>query len=190
MNSEPLCPICEEGNLTAQKDQNKVEYKGKTSFLDNHFSICDCCGAEQANTQQIKTNKRLMIAFKKAVDGLLNGSDVRLIREQLGLKQSDAAKIFGGGPVAFSKYEANDVAQSEAMDKLLRVAAKVPEAFVHLAKSASFPVVEEPCKSTTKGWASRSLVTKENKSRKTITVLSSATLQQTSQWEEQERIYA
>jgi HTH-type transcriptional regulator/antitoxin MqsA len=61
-----------------------------------------------------------MVAFKKEVDGLLTGAQVRALRERLGINQSEAAKIFGGGLVAFSKYESDDVSQSEAMDKLLR----------------------------------------------------------------------
>ena len=32
-----------------------------------------------------------------------------------------AARLLGGGPVAFSKYENDDVAQSESMDNLLRL---------------------------------------------------------------------
>ena len=45
------------------------------------------------------------------------------------LTQAQAAKLFGGGPVAFSKYENDDVAQSEAMDTLLRLVRRSPEAF-------------------------------------------------------------
>lgn len=38
--------------------------------------------------------------------------------------------------MAFSKYEHDDVAQSDAMDKLLRVANAVPEALAHLEQVA------------------------------------------------------
>ena len=69
-----------------------------------------------------------MIEFRKKVDGLLTGSQVRSIRKSLGLNQAEAARVFGGGPVAFSKYENDDVTQSEAMDKLLRLASRLPAA--------------------------------------------------------------
>ena len=138
MKGDLRCPICEEGNLNEKIGKNRVDYKGETTELDLHFSVCDSCGSEQANARQVRKNKRYMAAFKKQVDGLLTGSEVRSVREGLGLKQLDAAKIFGGGPVAFSKYEADDVTQSEAMDKLLRVAAKVPEAFDYLVNLAGF----------------------------------------------------
>lgn len=77
-----------------------------------------------------------MVAFKKEVDGLLTGAEVHALREKLGLSQAEAAQVFGGGPVAFSKYENDDVAQSEAMDKLLRLAAELPGVFELLSRRA------------------------------------------------------
>lgn len=55
-----LCPICGVG-------KNLVEYRGQTTELDIHFSICDACGSEQANAAQTRCNQRMMIAFKKRV---------------------------------------------------------------------------------------------------------------------------
>ncbi len=133
-----LCPICGEGHLQPQVSKNLVEYKGQTAELKFHVSLCDACGSEQSNAMQLRANKRAMMAFKKRVDGLLTGAEVRALRERLGLSQAEAARIFGGGPVAFSKYESDDVAQSEAMDKLLRLADELPAAFVLLAMRAGF----------------------------------------------------
>ncbi|NKC13646.1 MAG: YgiT-type zinc finger protein [Gammaproteobacteria bacterium] len=127
-NSDYLCPVCGEGNLHAHVGKNPVEYKGRATELELHFSLCDACGSEQADAGQTRTNKRLMNAFKKRADGLLTGVEVRGLRERLGLSQAEAAQIFGGGPVAFSKYETDDVVQSEAMDKLLRLAVGLPAA--------------------------------------------------------------
>ena len=128
------CPVCEEGNLSEQVEKNQVHYKGVEAELDLHFSVCDSCGSDQADVRQTRLNKRYMVAFKKQVDGLLTGSEVKSVREKLGLTQSEAARIFGGEPVAFSKYDSDDVTQSEAMDRLLRVAVEVPEAVEYLAR--------------------------------------------------------
>jgi len=116
---------------------NTVDYKGHCTDLELHFSVCDACGSEQSNAMQLRTNKRAMVAFKKLVDGLLTGTEVRAIRGRLGINQAEAARIFGGGPVAFSKYEHDDVAQSEAMDKLLRLAVELPAAFTRLDRRAN-----------------------------------------------------
>ena len=136
MKKDLRCPICEEGSLKERISKDRVDYKGETAELDLHFSMCDSCGSEQVNVRQSRMNKRYMVAFKKRIDGLLTGSEVKSVRERLGLKQSDAARIFGGGAVGFSKYESDDVTQSEAMDRLLRVAVEIPEAFEYLARRA------------------------------------------------------
>jgi len=131
-----ICPICGEGSIRAQVGKNVVEYKGHTAELDLHYSVCDACGSEQSAASQLRSNKRAMMAFKKRVDGLLSGTEIRELRERLGISQAEAAKIFGGGPVAFSKYETDDVAQSEAMDKLLRLVAGLPDALDYLRRKA------------------------------------------------------
>ncbi len=136
--SNNLCAVCGEGILHPQLGKSAVEYKGQSNELDLHFSLCDVCGSELSDAAQLRTNKRAMVAFKKQVDGLLTGTEVRALREKLGINQAEAAQVFGGGPVAFSKYESNDVTQSEAMDKLLRLAAELPVAFALLAKWAGF----------------------------------------------------
>jgi len=138
MSNDNLCPLCGEGTLHRQVGRNTVEYKGQSTDLDFDFSVCDACGSEQSDATQLRKNKRTMVAFKKTVDGLLSGAEVCALREKLGLTQTDAAQVFGGGPVAFSKYETDDVAQSEAMDKLLRLCAASQSAFNTLTHPAEF----------------------------------------------------
>ncbi|MDO3377821.1 type II toxin-antitoxin system MqsA family antitoxin [Geoalkalibacter halelectricus] len=139
-----ICPLCAEGCLHAQIGKNRVEYKGQTAELDLHYSLCDACGSEQSDAAQLRTNKRAMMAFKKQVEGLLSGAEVRALRERLGINQAQAAQLFGGGPVAFSKYESDDVAQSEAMDKLLRLVADIPEALDYLKRRAGKEDIQPP----------------------------------------------
>ena len=121
-----LCPICGEGTLVVHVEEDVMEYHGVTKVIPCQFKVCTACGSEQADAEDMRVNKRTMQAFKKEVDGLLTGQQVRNIRERLGLTQAEAAALFGGGPVAFSKYESDDVIQSEAMDKLLRLADAFP----------------------------------------------------------------
>lgn len=173
--SSAICPICGEGHLKAMAAKNAVEYKGHTVELATQYSVCDVCGSEQADTAQTRANKRAMIAFKKQVDGLLTGAEVRAIRERLGINQADASRIFGGGPVAFSKYENDDVMQSEAMNKLLRLAAEVPEAFARLQQQAGMsPVIVV-------GW-SRVEIEKTVEKRPTLTVISTSQPESDREW--------
>ncbi len=66
---------------------------------------------------------------------------IKALRKRYHLTQAQAASIFGGGPVAFSKYESDDVMQSEPMDNLLRVASQIPYAVVWLAQRAGEQLV-------------------------------------------------
>lgn len=134
------CPICGEGCLIACIGSSQLEYKGEAAEVEAQYSVCDSCGCEQATESQLRTNKRASIAFKKKVDGLLTGAEVRVFREYFGITQADAAKIFGGGPVAFSKYESDDLAQAKARDNLLRVAYEEHRVFINLAAKAGVRV--------------------------------------------------
>lgn len=129
MNTQELCPLCGEGHVTAQVEQVENEYKGKSALLPQHFKQCDHCGSDFAGAAEAKLNKRALMAWRKEVDGLLTGAAIIALRSQYNLTQAQAAQLFGGGPVAFSKYENDDVAQSEAMDTLLRLVRRSPEAF-------------------------------------------------------------
>lgn len=142
--SKIICPLCDMGTLEVKTVMTTAEYGGVTRELPLMFSECDHCGSETTDAEQSRFNKRQNTAFRKQVDGFLAGAEVRALRDRLGITQTQAAQIFGGGPVAFSKYESDDVMQSEAMDKLLRAAGSVPGMFEFLSQlSGASPVVPE-----------------------------------------------
>lgn len=126
---QELCPICGEGHVTASVQMVEYEYKGHKAELPSHYQQCDTCTSDFAGMAESKLNKRIVMAFRKQVDGLLTGAEITALRKQYQLTQAQAAKLCGGGPVAFSKYENDDVAQSEAMDTLLRLVRRSPAAF-------------------------------------------------------------
>lgn len=132
MNDKELCPICGEGHVTDHVDQIESEYKGKTALLPMHYQVCDTCHSDFAGAAEGKKNKRAIMAFRKSVDGLLTGAEIVALRKKYKLTQDQAAKLFGGGPVAFSKYENDDVSQSESMDSLLRLVRRSEAAFWEL----------------------------------------------------------
>lgn len=129
MDKLEVCNLCGEGHVIAQNELVENEYKGQTKQLPQRFKFCAHCGSDFVGAVEAKFNKRAIIAWRKQVDGLLTGAEISDLRIQYGLTQGQAASLFGGGPVAFSKYENDDVAQSEAMDTLLRLVRASPEAF-------------------------------------------------------------
>lgn len=148
MDTKELCPICGEGHVTDHVDQIESEYKGQKKLLPLYYRLCDACHSDFAGAAEGKLNKRAIMAFRKSVDGLLTGAEITALRAKYQLTQAQAAKLFGGGPVAFSKYENDDVAQSEAMDTLLRLARDSEAAFRALVEQKSM-TAELPSKKPT-----------------------------------------
>src|SRR5260370_31794362 len=68
-------------------------------------------------------------ARAKAKHATLTPLVIMAIRALCGLSQQEAARVFGGGPKAFRKYEAGEVVPSSSMTRLLMLAARRPELF-------------------------------------------------------------
>jgi len=68
-------------------------------------------------------------ARARARHAVLTPLMIRAVREACGLSQQDSARVFGGGPKAFEKYESGEVAPSSAMIRLLLLAAGIPSCF-------------------------------------------------------------
>jgi HTH-type transcriptional regulator / antitoxin MqsA len=132
MNDNALCPLCGKGHVTAHVELVESEHKGTKGMLPLHYSVCSACASDFADAENSRLNKRAVLAFRKSVDGLLTGADILALRKRFGLTQTQAAQLFGGGPVAFSKYENDDVAHSEAMDSLLRLVRRSEAAYWEL----------------------------------------------------------
>ena len=137
MSAQELCPICGEGHVTAEVQMVENEYKGQKADLPLHYQQCNTCTSDFAGMAESKLNRRVLMAFRKQVDALLTGEEITALRKQYKLTQAQAARLFGGGPVAFSKYENDDVAQSESMDTLLRLVRRSAEAFWALVEEKS-----------------------------------------------------
>jgi HTH-type transcriptional regulator / antitoxin MqsA len=133
------CPICgTSGTLTAEFFDGDIKHNGHVlTVLGLERSRCSACNAAPVMTDQIRRNQIVIADAKRRSDGLLSGDQIRKVRERLGLSQSAAASVFGGGGNAFSKYERGEVLQSFPMDRLLRIAVDLPGAMSALASYGS-----------------------------------------------------
>jgi putative zinc finger/helix-turn-helix YgiT family protein len=121
--SAPICPVCEDSELV------ESSYRGSIRHADQNIEIddlecwqCPQCGADPVFPDQARRNHRRYQDARRRADGLLDGAQIEQLRSRLGLTQHKAAELFGGGQNAFSKYERGEVIQSQAMDRLLRLA--------------------------------------------------------------------
>ncbi len=65
---------------------------------------------------------------------------IRRIREKLGLSQVEAGELLGGGPRAFTKYEAGAIRPSAAIAQLLRLLDANPSAIITLSGGRLVPI--------------------------------------------------
>lgn len=126
------CKKCQSDDIKQLTSQETVQYKGQDIPFVIEYSVCNNCNHEFVSKPQIQRGDNYLRDAKKAVDGLLTSTEIKQAREELGLTQAQASQVFGGGANAFSKYERAEVAQSKAMDKLIRVALKDSGAYQFL----------------------------------------------------------
>ncbi|GAA4815580.1 hypothetical protein GCM10011365_01960 [Marinicella pacifica] len=123
------CKKCQSHDINILTSKETVKYKGQDIPFNIEYSVCNNCNHEFVSKQQIQRGDDYLRDAKKVIDGLLTSSEIKQAREELGLTQAQASQVFGGGANAFSKYERNEVTQSKAMDKLIRVCLDYPVVF-------------------------------------------------------------
>ena len=133
------CHFCGSDAVSQHSSMEIYQYKQQAYDVLVDYSVCNQCSEEVITTEQIHINEARVREAKKKLDGLLSCEEIRDIRTRLDLTQEEAAKVFGGGVNAFSKYERGEVTQSAAMDKLIRIAADDQAVFMRLKTMAGLP---------------------------------------------------
>ena len=128
------CKLCKSEDVSDYVEGEEITYKGTTLQVSIAYSLCNNCDREFISKPQILQNEAALRAAKKDYDGLLSSEEIIQARRTLSLTQEQAARVFGGGRNAFSKYERGEVSQSVAMDKLIRICLNHREVFHELAR--------------------------------------------------------
>jgi HTH-type transcriptional regulator / antitoxin MqsA len=153
-----ICPVCEADTLAPITFTDFFQHGGREiSVADLEGYECPHCGADPIFEDQIRRNHARIADAKRKAGGLLTGSEIKALRERLRLTQKEAADLFGGGANAFSKYERGDVAQSVAMDRLLRLVERHPELLVEL-RGGGPEVLQTAAANDASGYVSGNLV--------------------------------
>ena len=121
------CPECGGGDLIRGTRTTTVQYGGLESEPFEQPGLwCQACGEGLLSFKDMEVGTRRMHVLKAQAEHLLLPSEVRHVRQKLGLSQREAGRMLGGGPNAFQKYESADVLPSQAISNLLRVLARDP----------------------------------------------------------------
>jgi HTH-type transcriptional regulator/antitoxin MqsA len=140
--SRPICPVCRQGRLLPGTECRQFRPRGKPVQLELLSSVCDRCGQHTVRADQHSQNLQRLADRKHLPEyaGLLLGEEIVALRHRYGLTQLAAARIFGKGKVAFSRYE-NEVSFPDASTTLLlRLAIDKPECMKWLADLAGEPL--------------------------------------------------
>jgi HTH-type transcriptional regulator / antitoxin MqsA len=136
----PMCPVCGQAALKAVTFSDTFKHNERDLVVDALEGYeCAKCNSEPIFPAQIRRNQVRIKDARRLADGLMSGNEIRQAREGLGLSQQEAATLFGGGTNGFSKYERGEVAQSVAMDRLLRLVKADPSKLDELRAMAGIP---------------------------------------------------
>lgn len=144
---QPRCPACRSTDLALVSSPREFRPHGKVVVVDLLASRCTSCGAEFTRAAQHNENLARLKARKAEYGGLLLGEEIFALRRRYGITQQTAAKIFGKGKIAFSRYENEVSYPDESTTDLLELAIEQPAVIKRLAdkKGVELPLWEARC---------------------------------------------
>jgi HTH-type transcriptional regulator/antitoxin MqsA len=103
-------------------------YRGRRTEYEQPGLYCTACDNCHLSDKDVVGVEKQLHAFRANVDAelapLLSPPKIKKVRISLNITQREAGKLFGGGPMAFSKYERGEYRQPVSTDILLRLLAK------------------------------------------------------------------
>lgn len=135
--SHDICPSCatsmrpSKAVLTFPVNGEQVRVRGAS-----HLS-CPRCGEALLCLGEVRELRETAMETYRQRHGLLSADEIRALRECVGLRQGDLARLLRLGASTISRWEAGRKVQTAAMDTLLRLLRDVPGNLAYLRKSAA-----------------------------------------------------
>ncbi len=144
---QPRCPACRSTDVALVSYPREFRPHGKVVVVDLLASQCTSCGAEFTRSAQHNENLARLKARKTEYGGLLLGEEIFALRRRYGITQQAAAKIFGKGKIAFSRYENEVSYPDEGTTNMLELAIEKPVVIKWLAdkKGVELPLWAARC---------------------------------------------
>ncbi|TAL21031.1 MAG: helix-turn-helix domain-containing protein [Nitrospirae bacterium] len=124
-----ICPACgaDDGFVVEARDW-PIHHKGRDGVVHAvKLRYCKACGEGfSTGDGEMQRMADAIKAFVREID-LAQAHELRATRKRLGLKQSEAAALFGGGVNAFSEYERGIRQPSKSTVLLLKLLDRHPE---------------------------------------------------------------
>lgn len=147
------CPVCGEMELVHDVRDVSYTYKGETTSIPQvDADFCPACGEYLAGPAETRRVMQLMKEFTKEVNAsIVDPRYISEVRSRLRLNQQDAARLFGGGVNAFSRYETGKSKPPLALVQLFRILDRHPELLRELDPEAQTEVGIRPLQASDSG---------------------------------------
>ncbi len=126
-NPTPVCPTTGAPMHRDVRDMT-LRFKSESITFEMPGWYCDSSEESIHTGEDMKVSDRMLNLLKARHEGLLEPSEIRRIRKKLGLSQTAAGDLIGGGPRAFQKYESGDLLPSRAISSALVLLDNNPKA--------------------------------------------------------------
>ena len=126
------CSLCKNKVSPVERNNNSVHNHSAVNKLLG--KLCQACQKKAVKKVGEKPTIKEINELHAWVNRLLTSVEVKRIRKKLCLTQKEAARICGGGPNAFSRYERGEITPMRATSNLLRLLSKYPQEVQYLLK--------------------------------------------------------
>lgn len=121
------CPACGHPEMVAKTQDETLSYGSQSLTLHTmHGEFCPACGEGIWDAESYRRYTEAQAALLRAVKGDIS-ADIRRIRKNLKLTQTELAEAFGIGKVAFSRYERGETRPPAPLVKLLKLVERHPD---------------------------------------------------------------
>ncbi len=135
MRSQPCASCGAAGAVPFKSETFRITHKGVSAEVKGLSGRrCSSCGEiefDQRSAKRYAAASDKLVLQARAADR----SEIRRIRRKLGLSQSMAAELTGGGHNAFSRYERGEAAPLPAVVNLFRLLDRHPDLLKELTGS-------------------------------------------------------
>ena len=123
------CPTCRQSELVHDTRNIKYTYKGESTTLPKITGdFCKRCDEVITDREESARLSKMMLNFNKQVNASkVDPEFIFKVRKKLNYDQQEAAKVFGGGVNAFSKYESGKTKPPIPLVQLFRILDRHPE---------------------------------------------------------------
>lgn len=129
------CIVCQEHSATETARTREIEYMGNhLRIADDLVMLCSSCNETYYTAEQAKKADRRLVDARRQAERLMNGDEIRSLRQSFSLSQAQFESILGIGPKTIVRWENSTAVQSKAIDNVFNMLKYDPFSIVFLAR--------------------------------------------------------